>query len=199
MWLLKNLFCSPTIRKMDYVAAMAEMANESERTHRGMIDVYNIDIESGLLKTLSRHTASPTGRGIFKARVFGAAFIALAFSKSAAKNVEEVEVMFRLTTGVGLDSLQGSSEVRLDRLEATSFAIEYLARLVKDLDRAFKAEPFVPGAANPEYLALCEHLHDALAESIGFERYSDVVKERFAVMIQGNAGLAMNHAIRWIV
>jgi hypothetical protein len=196
--LLQWLFGHQRPDKMEYVQAMAEMAREAERTYRGMIATYNRDVEIGKLSAPSKVPVGPTGRGIYKARLFGALFMAMAYAKSGPSQ-EETEEMFTVATGVALESLQGDGDVRLDREEAKSFALAHLTAVMKSMLAAFGVGSFLPGTARPEHLALADHLHDALAESIGPERYTSEVRERFAITVQGNTALAMNNARRWIV
>ena len=95
MSFLKKLFGRRMPDKMEYVKVMAEMAAESERTYRGMIETYNSDVELGMLSVPSGSTVLPTGRGIYKARLFGALFMAIAYTKSARSEVEKEEMLSR--------------------------------------------------------------------------------------------------------
>ena len=83
MSFLKKLFGRQKPEKIEYVKAMAEMAAESERTYRGMIETYNSDVALGILSVPSSSAVLPTGRGIYKARLFGALFMVMAHVKSA--------------------------------------------------------------------------------------------------------------------
>lgn len=198
MSLFKKLFGRAAPNKIEYVRAMAEMAAESERTYRGMIETYNSDVQLGLLSAPSSPTVSPTGLGIYKARLFGALFMVMAYVKSTQSQAEREEMM-NIATGVALEPLQGQREPHLDREEAKSFTMPYLTSTFKAMVAAFRAGPFLPDSAQQEHVALADHLHEALAESIGPEHYTTEVRERFDVMVQGNAAIAMNHAARWIV
>lgn len=200
MSFFKKLFGRQTPRQIDYVKAMTEMANESERTHRGMIEIYNEEVEEGRLLS-ARPGASavePTGAGIYKARLFGSLFIVMAYARSG-HSVEEYEEMMNIATGVALDSLQGEGDVYFDREEAREFTSTYLVPAFKSVLAAFKAGPVLPGAETAEHITLSNHLHDALIESIGPERYTPEVQERFDHVVRGNAALAMNQARRWMV
>ncbi|MEX1231224.1 MAG: hypothetical protein WEB58_13345 [Planctomycetaceae bacterium] len=200
MSFFKKLFGRATPDKVQYVKAMAEMAAESERTYRGMIETYNSDVKLGLLSAPSRSTVAPTGRGIYKARLFGALFMVMAYVKSTQSDSEAGNMeMMNMATGAALEPLQGQDEPRLDREEAKSFTMPYLTSTFKAMVAAFEAGPFLPGSAQREHLALADHLDDALAESIGPEYYTTEVRERFAVIVQGNTAIAMNHAGRWML
>ena len=199
MSFLKKLFSRQTPRQVDYIGAMIEMANESERTYRGMIEIYNEEIEEGLISAPPDASAvEPTGAGIYKARVFGSLFIVLAYARSG-HSVEEIEEMMNIATGVALKSLQGEGDVYFDREEARQFTPTYVVPVFKSVLAAFKAGPVLPKAMTPEHITLSNHLHDALIESVGAERYTPEVQERFDHVVRGNAGLAMNQARRWIV
>ena len=104
-----------------------------------------------------------------------------------------------MATGFALEPLQGQGVPRLDREEAKDFTMAYLTSTFKAMTAAFGAGPLLPGSAEQEHLTLADHLHDALAESIGTEHYTAEVRERFAVMVQGNIAMAMNHASRWMI
>ena len=198
MSFLRKLFGRQKPDEIEYVKAMAEMAAESERTYRGMIETYNSDVELGMLSVPSGSTVLPTGRGIYKARLFGALFMVMAYAKSAHSQAEKQE-MLNVATGIALEPLQGQHVPRLDPEEAKSFTTAYITSTFKAMIAAFDAGPLLPGSAQQEHLALADHLHDDIAESIGTEDYTTEVRERFAVMVQGNPAMAMNHARRWMV
>lgn len=193
MSFLKGLFGRQKPDKIECVKAMAELAAESERTYRGMIETYNSEVDLGMLSVPSGSTILPTGRGIYKARLFGALFMVMAYAKSAHSQAETEEMM-NVATGVALESLQGYGVSHLDREEAKSFTMAYLISTFKAMIAAFDAGPLLPGSPQQEHLALANHLHDALAESVGTEDYTTEVRERFAVMVQGNTAKAMNQA-----
>ena len=198
MSFFKRLFGRKTPDKVKYIEAMAEMAAESERTYRSMIDTYNSDIELGLLSTPDCSTVVPTARGIYKARLFGSLFMVMAYAKST-QSMAESEEMMNIATGVALEPLQEPDVLCLDRDEAKAFTMTYLITTFKAMTAAFAAGPLLPGAARPEHIALADQLHDALAESIGTKQYTPEMRERFAVMVHGNTAMSMNHAGRWIV
>lgn len=198
MSFLNKFFGRQKLGKIEYVKAMVEMAAESERTYRGMIDAYNSDVELGLLSRSSGTSAVPTGRGIYKARLFGALFMVVAYTKSVAQSQAESEEMLNMATGVALEPLQGPGGPRLDREEAKSFTLAYLTSTFEAMVAAFDAGPLLPSSAQRQHLVLADHLHDALTESIGAQHYTAEVRERFTVMVQGNTAMAMNHARRWL-
>lgn len=197
MSFLSKLLGRRTPDQREYVLAMAEMAAESDRTYRGMIDTYNSDVAIGLLSVPQEGAgAVPTGRGLYKARLYGALFMVMAYAK-AVTPAPDVEEFMNLATGVALDPLQDPAGPHLDREEAKSFTVAYLTAVFRAMGAAFQAGTWLPGDARPEHLALAEYLHEALAESIGAQAYTPEVRERFSTMIEGNTAMAMNHARRW--
>lgn len=198
--LLVNRTMDPPVgEKIDYVEAMREMASEGERTYRGMIEVYEMDIEDGILPAPSEDSAVvPTGRGIYKARLFGALFMAMAYAKSGYSQ-KEVEEMLNIATAVALEPLLGQGAVRIDQEEAKAFTLGYVTSVFKSMNVAFKAGPLWLPSPKKEHRALADHLHDALLDSMGSERYTTEVRKQFAVRILCNTAEAMNHARQWIV
>ena len=199
MSFLKKLFGVKKPDKYEYTKAMAEMAAEFERTHRGMVNTYNTDVELGLLSAPSTSVASvPTGRGVYKARLYAALFMVYAYSKSGHPQAE-VNEMMNVATGIALEPLVGGEEPRLDRDEAKSFTLAYLTPTLNAIVAAFEAGPMVPERFAEEHVTLADQLHDALAESIGIDGYTPEVRDRFAVLILGNVASAMAHAFKWVV
>ena len=165
MSFLKKLFGRQRPNKTEYLKAMDEMATESERTYRSMIEIYSSDVELGILSAPSGSTVLPTGRGIYKARLFGALFMVMAYAKSTRSQADTKEMM-NVATGVALEPLVGQGVPHLDREEEKSFTMAYLISTFKAMIAAFDAGPLLPGSVQKEHLTLADHLHDALAESI---------------------------------
>ena len=196
---LKRIFGSKKPSNMEYVSAMEEMAEESERTHRGMVQIYNEDVAVGILSAPNRNqtTLVPTGRGIYKARLFGALFIAHAYTVSRHSQ-DEVTQMISIATALALKPLVDAPEPTFTRDDARALIQPYLWPTLKAITAAFKAGPIVaPTQYRNEHLALADKLHDALAESIGRSHYTEEVKERFDTMIMGNVHAAMSHSANW--
>jgi len=188
----------PQPDKGAYAQAMEEMANEAERTHRGMVSVYNNEVAAGLLPpTIGDAAAAPTGRGVYKARLFGALFMAYAFARSGASESDRQDIM-NVASGFAMMSVQGPEEPSLARSEAAHFTIDFIKAVLPAIDRAMRNGPGMPGSPSVDLNALADHLHDALAESIGQRRYTDAVRVRFAVAVQANVMAAMNHTSKWL-
>lgn len=199
MSFLKKLLGVKKPDKYEYTRAMAEMATESERTHRGMVNTYNSDVELGRLSAPLTSVASvPTGRGIYKARLYAALFMVYAYARSGRSDGEVTE-MLNVATGIALEPLVGREEPRLDREEAESLTTAYLIPTLKAIPAAFEAGPMVPGRLVEEHITLTDQLHDALAESIGGNAYTPAVRDRFSHLVQSNVASAMAHAVKWIV
>lgn len=137
------------------------MAAESERTHRGMIETYNSDVESGMLSAPSGSTVLPTGRGVYKARLFGALFMAMALAKSSHSQAE-IDAAMIAATDIALLTLKRQGVPRLDQEEAKSFRTAYLTSVNEAMVAAFDLGPLPPLGflEQPELLALADHLHD---------------------------------------
>ena len=198
MSFVKTVFGRRMPDKFEYAMAMEEMASESERTYRGMIDLYNSEVEAGMLSAPSGSIVTPTGRGIYKARLFGAMFMSLAYAKATQSQAEGLE-MFNIASGVAVKPLLGQSAPRLGREEAKSFTMDYVISATKAMVAAFEAGPLVPGAAQQGHIALANHLHDALVESFGVEGYTTEIRERFTILVEANTAMAMNHARKWMI
>lgn len=192
MSFLRRLFGTPRPDKLEYLRAMTEMASESERTYRGMIETYTSDVALGVLPGAP---ASPTGRGLYKARVFGALFMAAAYAR-VAESPADAEEFVNAATGLALEPLQGPAAPSFDRAEAAAL-VPYVTRVFKAVISAYGADPFVPGSTDPAHVELAEPLHEALADSIGEAAYTTQVRERFEIMVQGNAASALAHSAHW--
>jgi len=197
MSLLGRLFRrSPN--KYEYVRAMQEMASESERTYKFMVSMYNEDVQLGVIPCPSSVSpATPTGRGVYKARLFNALFMTLAYARSGGPETE-VRELINVATGIAISPLQGPGPTKFERSEAEAFTIHYLKAVVPAISSALDAPHGLPGAPSAELDALAEYLHDALADSIGRDRYNSTVRDHFALLVQGNVVASLNYAVRWI-
>ena len=179
--------------KMEYLEAMSEMAAESERTYRGMIDTYSSDVA---LSPSPGVAAAPTALGLYKARLFGAVFMATAYIKVAPSPEDGMEFV-NAATGLAFESPEGAVSPRLDRNEAVSIATPFATRVLKAILAAYDAGAWLPGNADSAHLALAEHLHETLADSISEDAYTAQVKERFEVIVQGTVAAALAHSVLW--
>jgi len=180
-----------------YFKAMEEMASESERTYRGMVNIYNESLHSPGFSDRPRTPVEPAGRGLYKARLFGALFIVYAYSKADAGD-QQLNQFTNAATGLALMTADDPNKLHLDREEATSFTIEWLKSTYVAILNAFDAGPMVPNALREEHVALTDRLHDALSDSIRSELYTQPVRKRLEHFVQMNTAMAMNQARRWI-
>lgn len=191
---------SPVQKGIDqtkFLKAMEEMAEESGRTHRGMVDTYLRDVKMGLLPPpKAQISPGPSGRGLFMARFFGALFMVVAYIY-ASRDESGSQELLQLASGLAIEPLMGEGDVYLDRKEARPIANTYVSPTLKAIRMAIKRAPVMPEAASTELDALADQLHEALAASIGIGNYTQQVKERFDMMIRANCIKALNHAARW--
>lgn len=179
------------------LSVMKEMADQMEKTHRGMISSYNEYVKTGQLKSIKWRASKPSARGIYKARLFGALFIPTGISSfSITSTADEWAAEFiQLASTI---ALAANAPPLLNEREAKSFSHRYIQLVMTAIDDAIEAGPFFPGSDRPEHRALAEHLHDALSESIGIESYGTDVWQRFSVTIQMNAAMSLNHLFRFL-
>lgn len=185
------------LKKGDFVDAMVEMAGESGGTHRGMVNTYLSDVQDGILPSPAADPPQrPSGRGLFKARFFGALFmvVAYAYATGAESGTDE---LLQAASGIAIEPLMEENGVHLEREEAKSIAESYMSPTLEAIRGAFKRAPITPDSQLTELDALAEQLHEALADSIGTENYTPEVKQRFDVMVRGNCVQALNHAVDW--
>jgi len=195
---LYNRLMRPKIDRNDLFNAMVEMADESGRTHRGMVATYVSEVEEEILPgPPNRLPDGPTGRGLFKARFFGALFMVVAYMYVSNDEYETKEFL-NLASGLAVQPLVDDDEVvDLDRKEAEKIALSSWKPIMSDIKDAMNEAPVCPEDDIQEVHILSEHLHDALEDSIGSENYTQEVKEWFDHRVYGNCVMALNHAAKW--
>jgi len=195
---LYNRLMGPQIDGGDFFNAMVEMADESGRTHRGMVATYVSEVEGGILPDPPNSLPDgPTGRGLFKARFFGALFMVVAYMY-VSKDEYETEEFLNLASGVAVQPLVDDDEVvDLDRKEAERIVLSSWKPIMSDIKDAMNKAPVVPEDEIPEIHTLSKHLHDALEDSIGSENYTREVKDWIDHRVYGNCAMALNHAAKW--
>ena len=199
MSFFKKLFSTKKPNVEAYITAMHEMADESERTYRGMVQIYNQDSSVGMFDVPSKCSdVFPSGQGLYKARLFGALFMVHAYTVSGHTR-EEVHQMVNLATGIALFSLVDSKEVSFSRNEAKALIESFLWPTLKAITAAFKAGPVSPmSPISTVHVGLADFLHEALIDTIGVDCYSSQVRERFQTPVIGNVSAAMAHSVKWI-
>ena len=200
MSLFNRLFGSRKPGTKDYFSAMVEMAEESERTYRGMVESYNRDVAIGVLSipVKCKETVDPTGIGLYKARLFGALFLVHAYAASDHSK-DEIKQLINVATGLALHPLVDSNELSFDREDARSLNETYLWPTFKKIAIGFKAGPIDPTSPiKNEHASIADQLHNALAESIGVECYTTQVRNRLEFAVIGNVASAMAHSAKWV-
>ena len=200
MSIFKKIFGRKKPDKYEYLRAMKEMAEESERTHRGMVRTYNKDVALGILAVSSTdgNERVPTENGIYKARLFGALFIAVAYAFSRHSE-DEVREMIDVANGVAIEPLIESIEYSFNLDDARALVSPYLLPTFKSISDGLKSDSNDPEGQHKEiFFNLANQLHDALSESIGEGRYTPQVREYFEMFILGNVGAALSHSRKWI-
>ena len=197
MSFLSKLFGQSKPKVEDYIPPMVEMADESERTHRGIVDLYRKDVEVGLLSEPDAPIpTTPTGRGVFKARLFNSLFMVAGYALKTG-DAESANQLMHIATGVAIEPLSGDSDLMLDRDEARQIFDSFGAPTLKALLGALRQVPVTPTSSSPELDALADRLHEAHAESLGRDVYDEEVEERFDTAVRANIAASLHHAARW--
>ena len=179
--------------EQEYLEAMIEMANESERCYRHMISDYSMDY----LERRNLPDVCPTGGGLFKVRLFGALFMWRAYALSNHRK-QKVSEMMNVVTEVAIEPLLYDSSIQFSRDEAKTIASSYLPSTVEAMEAAYRAGPLIPFLVSKEHERLADHLHEAIADSIGEEKYTLEVRRWYETNVLGNVSAAMSHANTWI-
>ena len=197
MSIFRNIFGRRKVELQPYFQAMVEMANESERTYRNMIGIYLDDISNGLLsQPIGKLSTGPSGKGLFKARLFGALFMVVAYI-FASKDEEGGDQILQASSGLAIEPLLEDGDVTYSREEAMEIVDSYVSTTLSAIRGAIKQVPIKPDTKTPEFEALVAQLNDALKDSIGSENYTPEVQERFLVLIRSNCALSIHNAARW--
>ena len=148
---------------------MSLMMSQTEEVYRNQVGVY-VE-ETG--------PAAPSGRGIFKARFFAGCFMAYAF-RVRSQQLEGAEEMFSVAAGMAVEPLlHPMADPHLDRDDAVAFATRFGVRTLGAICEEFRDGPSTIGHETAGYEELAEIYHDALADSIGYDRYDCAVRQRF--------------------
>lgn len=194
MSFLKSIFGPRIPDKMEYVKAMVEMADEGERTHRGMIYKYNSCVDMKVLPKPAEFPASAKPKALYMIRLFSSLYMVLAYSRSGRPSDAGMEFL-NAATGIALEPLHSRGE--FSREEATKL-IPYLKSTYAAVIAAMDAGPIEFGALKKEHYDLANKMHEVLAESIGCSNYTEEVAQQFNIAVIGNVSAALNHARKWI-
>jgi hypothetical protein len=197
MSIFRNIFRRKRVDINHYFQAMVEMSNESDRTYRNMIEIYLDDINNGLLSPpVGKLSTGPTGEGLFKARLFGALFMVVAYAY-ASQDEEGADKILQASSGLAIEPLLGDGDVTYSREKAKAIVDSYVSATLSAIRGAIKQVPIMPDTNSPEFDKLVAQLNDALKDSIGSENFTTKVQDRFSVLIRSNCAHALHNAARW--
>ncbi len=197
MSIFRNIFGRKRVDLQQYFQAMVEMANESDRTYRNMVEIYLDDISNGLLSPpVGKLSTGPSEEGLFKARLFGALFMVVAYIY-ASKDEEGGDQILQASSGFAIEPLLENGDVTYSREEAKKIVDSYVSATLSAIRGTIKQVPINPNTNSPEFEALFAQLNDALKDSVGTENYTSEVQERFSVHIRSNCAHALHNAARW--
>ena len=198
MSFLGKLFGQSKPQLEDFIPPMVEMANESERTHRGIVDLYRKDVEIGLLTQPSVPIPTkPTARGVFKARLFNSLFMVAGYALKT-RDASGGDKLLNIATGIAIEPLSGGGDLTLGRDEAKEMFESFGSSVFRALPGALRQVPVNPMSSSSELDLLADRLHEAHAESLGRSIYGDEVRERFDMAVRANVAASLHHAARWI-
>ena len=181
-----------------FFKGMVEMTEESDRTHRGMVEVYTSEVEAGLLSSpTDQLPTGPKGRGLFKARFFAALCMVVAYGFASVGDESGIDKLLQAASGLSIEPLMEGGDVHLSRNEAEPIASSYVSHTMPLITKAINQAPVTPQTSSAEFDALAEQLHEALADSIGTENYTSEVRNWFDIRVRGNCANALNHAAKW--
>lgn len=168
-----------------YVGAMKEMADEAERVHRNTVQLFSDEFTE----------MQPTGEGLYKARVRAAVMPVWAYAHTSGDENGTMELL-NVATGVALEPL-----VELDdgpesfsKAQAQELGLDYVKRSLSATVECMREGPSVPGAEKPGFQNLADLIHESLRSSVGVEKYTDTVRERFDTSVKSGLSAELKHA-----
>ena len=156
----------PVESKMAFVRVMENMASEADRIHRAQVSMIAEEF----------HFGGVSGIGLYKARL-QAAMIPACVYPVLTKDMEGALELINVASGVAIRPLvEEGADVRLDREQARVDQADFPERAHKAALLCIKEGPFppTPGQETPAFQALEELVHEALADSLGKDRYFTV-------------------------
>ena len=157
---------------------MQEMADESERVHRNMVELYNKEVGNGMLEGTE---SEPSWRGIFKTRFLATMYSLFMFNNKWSKqNKKKMMELVNIASGIAIYSLHDSGS-EYERNEAKELVTPFVRKSLLAIKNEFTSGPSKPSENyyTDGFKKLMEISHDALSESIGTENYTQEVKDRF--------------------
>ena len=161
------------------------MATEADRVYRYFLQLYSDEFSP----------ASPTGKGLCKARLHATTFMVYALTQLWPGRQEEILELANLASAVALSPLaEPNSNPSLDREEAKTFALDYMKRVLAAIIEEFNTGPSLPGCETDGFRELADLYHDSLRDSIGKQTYTPEVKSRFDHLVKSGISSALRHA-----
>lgn len=206
MSFFKKLFGKKSDQDLLYelISPTEEMVSEGDRTYRGFIKNYNLDIERGILPKTNDYTLiKPSGRGLFKARLFASQFIPVVIIFKYGKYTELFEQFRNTASGVAIkEIMKQNSDPYFSREEAIKFADDYMIDVAKaiilDLKQGGTTQRKVmEGIESDAFKALVNIFHDNLKESIGANNYTSEVVDNFELPVKMNVSNSINYTLMW--
>jgi hypothetical protein len=168
--------------KMQTVLLMETMVEEADRVYRNLIGIISEEIGP----------SSPTGLGLFKARLHAAVFAAYGFVRRWPGQEEDGMELLNVASGVAIEALSRlDSAPSVSREQATAVGLEYLKEVFSAIKMEIKSGPSSPGNESEGFRKLTDLYHDAVRDSIGHRKYTAAVASRFDHLVAGSivAGL----------
>jgi len=181
-----------------------EMVSEGDRTYRGFIKNYNQYIEKGILPKPNGYTPiKPSGKGLFKARLFSSQFIPVVIIFKYEKYTELFEQFSGIASGVAIkDIMNPENQPHFSREEAILIADDYMIDVAKaiivDLKQGGTTQINVmEGTESDAFNTLVNIFHDNLKESIGVENYTSEVIDNFDQAVKMNVANSISYTLKW--
>lgn len=203
MSLFKWLFGPRRLKEEEVVQVMMQLASEADRTYRGFISTYNMDVQDGLFAGSGRVTSECNGEGLFRARLIGVLFGVFLYANASAdlsssKSGVLGQRMFQIAGGIAYDGMANTGKEGIALEKAREIGTKTGLETLKKVMRASKAGPMIPGECKPEHEQLVEELLDAICISVCQRGVDLEVRERFRELVQGNLAVTINYMYRLI-
>lgn len=163
MAFLKRFFRRPDLKKAKeaLIAPMERMASEADRAHRDQVSMASDEFRFG----------GVSGLGLYKARLQAAVMPVYVYLQQT-KDQEGGLDLLEAASGIALAPLvEEEADVRFSQEEASSEPTKFLMRAFRALGRCMDYGPLAPGEKTPGFNEVIDLVHEALADSVGPERY----------------------------
>jgi hypothetical protein len=171
--------------------AAENLVSEDDRVYRNQVELFCRD--GGVAGRVS-------GRGLYKARLFGACFPMFAFTLRWSDADQEWSEMLQAVSGLAISTLvEASADPHFSRDDAKELTPAFMKRqfslIREELDSTARrvesptsgpVTALVAGGEGSGFLGLVDSCHDALAESITSADYTAAVRNRFEPFIRSS-------------